>query len=96
MWPGFGENMRVLEWIIGRCQGQAGAIETAIGQLPRSGDLNLDGLDIDPAVINDLLSVDKSGWRIETEQIRIYLEGYGGRLPAKMLEELEKTRQALD
>ena len=96
MWPGFCENMRVLEWIVGRCKGEVGAVETAIGYLPLSGDLNLDGLDFDPAVLAELLTVDQEGYRAEVAQFREYLLEYGDHLPPQMLEELDVTAQLLD
>jgi len=96
MWPGFCENMRVLEWIVGRCKGEVGAVETAIGYLPLSGDVNLDGLDFDPAVLAELLTVDQEGYRAEVAQFREYLLEYGAHLPPQMLEELDVTAQLLD
>jgi phosphoenolpyruvate carboxykinase (GTP) len=94
MWPGFGDNMRVLEWIIGRCNGQAEAVRTPIGYLPANGALNLDGLDIDPATMDSLLEVDAAAWRLEMDEIREYLEQYGERLPDELLNELEKVRSS--
>jgi phosphoenolpyruvate carboxykinase (GTP) len=94
MWPGFGDNMRVLEWIIDRCNGQAEAVRTPIGYLPANGALNLDGLDIDPATMDSLLEVDAAAWRLEMDEIREYLEQYGERLPDELLNELEKVRSS--
>jgi len=87
MWPGFGDNMRVLEWIIQRCQGNGGGHETKIGVLPSADDLNLSGLDIDPATMAALLEVDEAGWRAEMGQIGEYLASYGERIPESMLNE---------
>jgi phosphoenolpyruvate carboxykinase (GTP) len=95
MWPGFGDNMRVLEWIVRRCKGEVSATNTAIGEMPVSSDLNLAGLDISSANVSALLEVDEAAWREEIEQIRSDLEAYGDHLPAQMLEELDKTRNAL-
>ncbi len=95
MWPGFGDNMRVLEWIISRSKGEAGVIETAIGGLPRPADINVNGLDTDNATLTNLLSVDSEAWSVELEQIREYLQQYGDRLPARMMVELEEVAAAL-
>jgi len=95
MWPGFGDNMRVLEWIINRCNGEAGINETAIGGMPLPSDININGLDTDDATLEALLEVDSAAWSAEMEQIREYLETYGERLPAQMMAELDKVVAAL-
>jgi phosphoenolpyruvate carboxykinase (GTP) len=96
MWPGFGENMRVLEWIIGRCEGSAGGVETPIGHLPRPADLNLEGIDVPAATMNALLEVDLPAWRAEISEIGTYLDSFGGRTPAAIKAEQQKVAQALD
>src|SRR5690606_29375892 len=65
MWPGFGDNLRVLEWIIGRGEGDASAVETPIGRLPTTAAINRDGLGIGDAAMQELLHVDEAGWRSE-------------------------------
>ena len=95
MWPGFGDNLRVLEWIIKRCKGEAGVNETAIGGVPLPADININGLDTDNATLEALLAVDSEAWSIELEQIREYLEQYGDRLPAQLIAELDKVTAAL-
>ena len=95
MWPGFGDNMRVLEWIISRCKDEAGVNETAIGGMPLPSDININGLDTDIATLEALLEVDSEAWSAELEQIREYLELYGDRLPAQMVAELDKVAAAL-
>lgn len=87
LWPGFGENLRVLRWIIDRCEGRAGARETAIGHLPRPEDLDTDGLDVSPEALSTLLTIDAAAWRDELAAIGEYLEGYGERLPDALEEE---------
>lgn len=87
LWPGFGENLRVLRWIIDRCEGRAGARETAIGYLPRPEDLDTDGLDVSPEALSTLLTIDAAAWRDELAAIGEYLEGYGERLPDALEEE---------
>ncbi|NNE05261.1 MAG: phosphoenolpyruvate carboxykinase (GTP) [Xanthomonadales bacterium] len=95
MWPGFCENMRVLEWVIQRSQGAAGAKDTPIGKLPSEHALNTDGLEIDPQTLSALLAVDEQAWLAELDQIREYLEGYGDRAPQALFTELERVRANL-
>ena len=95
MWPGFGDNMRVLEWVINRCKGVVGINETAIGGMPLPSDININGLGTDEATLEALLEVDSAAWSAEMEQIRDYLESYGERLPAQMMAELNKVAAAL-
>ena len=91
LWPGFGENLRVLEWIIGRVKGTAGAVETPIGLLPRPEDLDLTGLDLGQADLSELLGVPREAWQQELVAIREYLEGYAGRVPEPLLTALADT-----
>ena len=95
VWPGFGDNMRVLEWILNRCKGQAGANDTPIGLLPHRGDLNLDGLELSAAALDTLLEVDHEGWARELVAIGEYLDGYGARLPAALRDEQRRVAAAL-
>ena len=95
MWPGFGENSRVLEWIFNRCSGSVDAVETEIGLVPAPGSLNVDGLDIDPATLTNLLAVDRDAVRAELPQVREHLEQFGDRLPAAVRAELERLESAL-
>ena len=95
VWPGYGDNMRVLEWILNRCKGQAGANDTPIGLLPHRGDLNLDGLELSAAALDTLLDVDHEGWARELVAIGEYLDGYGARLPAALRDEQRRVAAAL-
>lgn len=95
LWPGYGENLRVLEWVLGRCAGTAGAKETAIGRLPRPEDLNTRNLNVSQEALEALLSVDPSLWKQEVAEIRKYLEQYGNRLPSQLLHELAGTESRL-
>ncbi|HEY3787190.1 MAG TPA: phosphoenolpyruvate carboxykinase (GTP) [Steroidobacteraceae bacterium] len=95
LWPGYGENLRVLEWILNRCAGTVGAHESAIGRLPRAQDLNTRGLDVGADAIEALLTVDPGLWRKEVAEIRTYLQQYGNRLPPEMLEQLQITEAGL-
>jgi phosphoenolpyruvate carboxykinase (GTP) len=95
MWPGFGDNMRVIEWIIRRSKGEVGVNDTAIGGVPDASDININGLSADEATLKTLLEVDRDAWKVEMEQIREYLEGFGDRLPAGITTELDKVAAAL-
>jgi phosphoenolpyruvate carboxykinase (GTP) len=92
LWPGFGDNMRVLRWIIERCTMSAGARETAIGHLPLAADLDTRGLALAAGALDELLAVDHELWRTEFEGLAAYFAEYGGRLPAALTRELEDAR----
>jgi phosphoenolpyruvate carboxykinase (GTP) len=87
LWPGYGENLRVLEWIIDRALGRGEAMETPIGYVPAPGALNLAGLDVSPGTMTGLLAIDRDEWKRETDDCRKFLEQLGDRLPADLLEE---------
>jgi phosphoenolpyruvate carboxykinase (GTP) len=89
LWPGFGENLRVLRWIIDRCKGTAKARDTAIGHLPNSTDLDLQGLDIAPAALEELLTVNPQLWQEEFAGIDQYLNEFGDRVPRALKAELK-------
>ncbi len=95
MWPGFGDNMRVLNWILDRCEGKADATETAIGYLPKASDLDLTGLDIDAATLDELLSVDKEVWAGEIDGIKEYFAQFGDKLPKGIADQLAKLEANL-
>ena len=95
LWPGYGENLRVLAWMLERCAGRAGATESAIGRLPQHVDLDLRGLGLGPNALRALLTIDPELWRKEIAELREYLGKYGERLPAALLEELRKTEERL-
>jgi phosphoenolpyruvate carboxykinase (GTP) len=92
LWPGFGENSRVLKWVFERVNGEAQAIDTPIGQLPTPEALDLDGLEVDDSDLAELLSVDEAGWKSAVPQIRDHYAAFGDRLP----EALVKALDALD
>ena len=92
IWPGFGDNIRVLDWILKRCNGEVDAREVAIGYVPYAKDINVEGLDIDEKVVEDLLSVDKETWLEEVKGIKEFYAQFGDRLPKELevkLAELE-------
>jgi phosphoenolpyruvate carboxykinase (GTP) len=96
LWPGFGENLRVLRWIIDRCAGRAGAVQTPIGYLPQPRDLDVGGLALGEDTLGKLLEVDPAAWRAEMDDIAGYLGEFGSRLPDALSREQQKTRAALD
>ncbi|HUG03504.1 MAG TPA: phosphoenolpyruvate carboxykinase (GTP) [Steroidobacteraceae bacterium] len=95
LWPGFGDNLRVLAWIIARANGGAAATDTPIGAVPRPDALDLSGLDIAEATIAELLSVDAAAWRAEGAEIARYFDSYGSRLPARLKQEVEELNARL-
>ena len=95
LWPGFGENSRVLEWVFRRCDGAAGGTETAIGTLPVASDLNIEGLDIDAADLSELLKVDPAEWKAELPSIEEHLDNLGERLPDEMRSQLAALSERL-
>ncbi len=95
LWPGFGENSRVLEWIFRRCDGEAEAVETPIGNVPAPGALNIEGLDITEDDVAELLHVDTEALKGEISQVEEYLAQYGSRLPAEMTAQLEALKSRL-
>ncbi|MDX1455424.1 MAG: phosphoenolpyruvate carboxykinase (GTP) [Gammaproteobacteria bacterium] len=94
-WPGFGENLRVLRWILDRTAGKAEAVDSPIGKLPAKGALDTAGLDIDAATLESLLSIDKAEWQQEVAAISEYVESFGQRVPAELKEQLAKVKAAL-
>ncbi len=95
LWPGFGDNLRVLSWIIERCEGRAAAQETPIGYLPRLQDLDLTGLDISADTMREITAVSPDLWRREVDDIRAYLDGFGERLPGRLRQEVDALGQRL-
>ena len=95
LWPGFGDNMRVLNWIIDRCEGKADAVETEIGYLPRPEDIDLTDLDMDIDTLKSILTVDKEAWIKEAEEITEHYKMFGDRLPEELKEQLEALKARL-
>ena len=95
IWPGFGDNMRVLLWILDRCAGKADAVETPIGYVPYAEDINIEGLDISRDTIRDLLTVDKEAWLADVENIKDFYKLVGDHVPAEMYDELEALETRL-
>ncbi len=95
LWPGFGENSRVLKWVVERCDGTVGANETAIGYMPLVEDLYLDGLDIPEKDLEALTTVNRDEWQRELEAIRSHFEGYGPKMPKELFEQLDAVEKRL-
>ena len=96
VWPGFGENARVLEWIFERCAGRAEAVETPIGQLPTLDGLNFDGLNLSEDAIATLLRVDVEGWLAEIPLIEAYYQQFGDKVPEALIAELQALKAKLE
>ncbi len=94
IWPGFGDNLRVLEWIMGRCEGTANAVETPIGYQPTENDINIEGLDMDKKTLAGLLDVDKELWRQDAAGIEEFYAKFD-RLPDEMRNQLENLKANL-
>jgi len=95
LWPGYGENSRVLKWIFERCDGTAHALDTAIGRLPRLADLDTSGLDIPETSLHQLLDVDVEGWLAEIPLIREHFDKFGTHLPEGLNHELDELDRRL-
>ena len=95
VWPGFGDNMRVLNWIIDRCEGKADAVETPIGYVPRPEDIDLTDLDMDIETLKSILKVDKDVWEKEAAEIEEHYKKFGDKLPAALREQLENLKKSL-
>ena len=89
IWPGFGDNMRVLLWILDRCEGKVDAVETPIGFVPKAEDINIEGLeDVTVDTIRELLTIDNESWLEDVENIKAFYKQVGDRVPAELYEEL--------
>jgi phosphoenolpyruvate carboxykinase (GTP) len=95
IWPGFGENSRVLEWICRRCDGEGETVETPIGLVPAEGELELEGIDVTPEQMRELVAVDTAGVREQLPQVEEFLAQFGDRLPDRIGAQLEALRRRL-
>lgn len=96
VWPGFGDNMRVLNWIVDRCEGKADAQETAIGYVPRPEDIDLTDLDMDIETLKSILKVDKDVWEKEAAEIEEHYKKFGDKLPKELKVQLETLKANLN
>ncbi len=95
LWPGFGDNLRVLEWILKRCFDEVDARECELGYIPNAKDINLEGSGVDEKTLDELLTIDRDLWRKEAADIREYYEKFGDKVPKELRESLEKLEQRL-
>lgn len=95
LWPGFGDNSRVLKWMCERVEGKIDAVDTPIGKMPKEGDLDLKGLDIPEADFKELMRVDVEAWKDQANQIEAHYAKFGSRLPARLKKQLEELRARL-
>lgn len=96
IWPGFGDNMRVLDWILKRCEETVDADETAIGYVPKPEDINLEGCSVDEETLKGLLNVDTETWKKEAEGIKEFYKKFGDKLPKELEKELEALESRLN
>ena len=95
IWPGFGDNLRVLEWVLGRAFGEYDAVETPIGFVPKPEDINLEGSGVDEETLRDLLTVDPALWKQEVAGIREFYAKFGDKLPQSLRDELDALEKRL-
>jgi len=95
LWPGFGDNLRVLEWILARCRGEDDAIATPIGYVPTPDGLDMTGLDLSDAVVKELLRVDRQEWLAEVEDIRAFFATFNDRIPHALQDEADSLQRRL-
>ena len=95
LWPGFGDNSRVLDWIIRRIEGEVPAVASPIGRLPRPEDLNIDGLDVSQTDLDELFAVDAVSWQREADLTEEFYATFEGRVPAALQAELAALRYRL-
>jgi phosphoenolpyruvate carboxykinase (GTP) len=95
LWPGYGENSRVLKWVFERVSGSTDAIDTAIGRLPCQGSLDVNGLDIGDDDLAELLRVDNDGWRQALPQIREHFAQFGDHLPTQLIDAVDELESQL-
>lgn len=96
IWPGFGDNLRVLEWILKRCDGEVDAVETAIGYVPKAEDINLEGLDFSVETLKSILTVDNAKWAKEAAGVEEFYKKFGDKLPAELRAELEGLKSRVN
>ncbi|MGN6225961.1 MAG: phosphoenolpyruvate carboxykinase (GTP) [Dyella sp.] len=95
LWPGFGDNLRVLEWMIDRVEGRARGTATPVGTVPQAGELRLEGLGLPASALSELLHIDEAAWQQELEAIGAYLEEFSPRLPEALAREQQRVVDAL-
>jgi phosphoenolpyruvate carboxykinase (GTP) len=95
LWPGFGENSRVLEWILDRVDGRVAAVDSPLGLMPAGGGINVAGLGIDDERMRELFAIDGAAWNAEADSTEEFFATFGDRVPAAMGRQLEQLRSRL-
>ena len=95
IWPGFGDNLRVVDWILSRCEGKADAVETPIGYVPEPEDINIEGLDITKDTLKSILGVDKAEWSKEADGIEEFYKKFGDKLPKELSKQIKELKERL-
>jgi phosphoenolpyruvate carboxykinase (GTP) len=95
IWPGFGENSRVLEWVFRRCSGEGEIVETPIGYVPAEGEINTEGLSISDEEMRELTTVDEDALRAQLPQVEEFLAKFGDTLPDEVSNQLDSLKQRL-
>jgi phosphoenolpyruvate carboxykinase (GTP) len=95
LWPGFGENARVLDWIIRRIEGTAKSLDTPIGRIPYPGQIQLEGSSVTEEKMTELFAIDKSSWMVEADLTETYFNKFGDRVPPQLKEQLANMRNRL-
>jgi phosphoenolpyruvate carboxykinase (GTP) len=95
LWPGFGENSRVVDWVIRKVSGEVEGNDSALGLLPAQGELNLSGLELDPKTVDQLFEIDPISWSAETESIKEFFAGFGDQLPEELATELSELENRI-
>jgi len=93
MWPGFGENLRIVEWILARCRGDVGGVETPIGVVPNPKDIDMSGLDLAPEQMTKLLAIHPKDWLAEIDAVGQFFETFGTRMPEQLWQQNEALRK---
>ena len=96
IWPGFGDNLRVLQWVLERCKGEGEAVETPIGYLPAADAIDTSGLHVSAEVMEELLAVNPAQWREEFKSVREYVESFGDRVPQGLLDQIADVESRLN
>jgi phosphoenolpyruvate carboxykinase (GTP) len=95
LWPGFGENLRIIEWVLSRCRGEAAGVQTPIGYVPDPKDIDMTGLSLPGGAMDKLLAVDPEAWQGEAASIAEFFDTFGTRLPDEMWQQHEALKQRL-
>jgi phosphoenolpyruvate carboxykinase (GTP) len=94
-WPGFGDNLRVLEWILDRCNNTAGAVKTPIGYIPKTNEIDMTGLHLPKGQMEGLFSLSRKEWREELKSVKEFFETFGNGLPEELWQEYKALKKRL-